>query len=208
MRRWLIACASCLVVPGLALAFSLVPVSAQSSPSPSASGSPATSASPGQGAGAVKGDPANGEQLFGQTCASCHGADLSGGVGPKLNPIENCGNTKNPLDVTYLTDVISNGLSGAKCSTAQGTQMPAKGGNSSLSDKDIADIIAFIEQSNHSKGPLPYSTFDLPRATVLDITIAILVMLFFTWLLAQYNMRWIARRAAARRERLERQGRL
>jgi mono/diheme cytochrome c family protein len=41
--------------------------------------SPSTAAAP-RGAG----DAARGEAIFATTCASCHGADASGGVGPQL----------------------------------------------------------------------------------------------------------------------------
>lgn len=184
------------MVPGLALALSLAPVSAQSSPSP------ATSASP---AAAAAGNAANGATLFGQNCASCHGASAEGGVGPKLNPIEKCGNVAKPLDPAYLTDVITNGLQGVHCTTATGNQMPAKGGGN-LSDKDVQDLVAFILQQNSSKTKV-IGPAELARANVEWVTIGILVMLVLTWLLARYNMRWIDRRAAARRERLARQER-
>lgn len=216
-RRWLLACAFALSVPALALAFTLVAAAAQETPSPAGSASPAASpgASPAPGAtpsasgSASVGNATNGQALFGQTCATCHGADLTGGVGPRLNPIGNLGNTKNPLDPGYLISTITNGLSGAPCSqfNCSSNTMPPKGGNSSLSDKDVADIAAFIIQANHSATQAALDPHELAIEDVKWVTIGIVVMLVLTWMLARYNMRWIDRRAAARRERIERQGR-
>ena len=218
-RRWLLVCAFVLSVPALALAITLVSASAQASPSPSASASPssspvatpsATTSPAGATAGAAAaGDASNGATLFGQNCATCHGADLTGGIGPRLNPISNLGNTKNPLAPSYLIGVITNGLQGLSCSqfNCSSTTMPAKGGNSNLSDKDVADLAAYIIQQNKIVGTPPLSVHELAIEDVKWVTIAIVGMLILTWLLARYNMRWIDRRAAARRERIERQGR-
>jgi hypothetical protein len=41
---------------------------------------------------------------------------------------------------------------------------------------------------------------ELAKRTILWVTIGIIAMVFITYLLAQYNMRWVARRAAARRK--------
>ena len=208
-RRWLLFGASALAVPALALAVSMVAALAQTSPSPSASSSPGASPSAGASAGGAVGDPTKGQQLFGSDCATCHGADMTGGIGPRLNPIANLGNTKNPLDPTYIIGVITNGLSGLSCSqfNCSGTSMPPKGG-ATLSEQDIKDLAAFIIQEN--KTPPSQVALDPHALAVEDVkwvTIGILVMVLITWLLARYNMRWIDRRVAARRERLERQGR-
>lgn len=219
-RRWLLACAFALSVPALALAVTLVTAYAQpaATPTPSGSASPATSPVPGgtpsattnfTGVSGLPGNPTKGESLFGQTCATCHGADLTGGIGPRLNPIANLGNTKNPLDPAYLITTITQGLSGVPCSqfNCSSTSMPMKGGNSQLTGQDIADIAAFIIQSNKKTGPAALDPHALAIENVKWVTIGILIMLILTWLLARYNMRWIDRRALARRERIERQGR-
>jgi mono/diheme cytochrome c family protein len=224
-RRWLLACAFALSVPALALAITLVAASAQESPPPTPGGatspvpagsSPAPGATPSTSSNvtgsnkALPGDPSNGQSLFGPNCASCHGADLTGGVGPRLNPIAHLGNTKNPLDPTYLINVITNGLKDVPCSqfNCSQTNMPPKGGNSQLSTQDIKDLASFIIQDNRTGGGQP--ALD-PRQLAIEnvkwVTIGIAVMLILTWMLARYNMRWIDRRAAARRERIERQGR-
>ena len=58
--------------------------------------------------------------------------------------------------------------------------------------------LEFIEQNRTGSPPL--SPGELAKRTILWVSIGILAMIFITFLLAQYNMRWIARRAAARRK--------
>jgi mono/diheme cytochrome c family protein len=158
----------------------------------------AESATPGATAsGGLPGDPTKGSQLYGQNCSSCHGSNLEGGIGPKLNPIQNLGNTKNPLDPNYLITTITNGLRGVGGFT---TEMPPKGGNASLTPQDVADIAAFIIQSNKS-GQAGLGPQELARSNVFWVSVAIFLMVMVTLVLSRYNMRWIDRRAAARRER-------
>ncbi|TMB95770.1 MAG: hypothetical protein E6J40_11285 [Chloroflexi bacterium] len=76
--------------------------------------------------------------------------------------------------------------------------MPAKGGNPSLTDQDVRDLAAYIIQQNNAGSPA-LSPGELAKRTILWVFIGIAAMVFVTFLLAQYNMRWIARRAAARR---------
>lgn len=171
-----------LAVPAL-LAITTVSTLADSSPTPS--GSPAFS-----------GDPAKGDTLYTQSgCGSCHGAALTGGVGPALNPIEKIPGTTS-LDQAFLIDIITNGRLHQPGDPRQ-TDMPKKGGTATLTDQDIQDISAFIIQSNLSGEP-PLSPGELAKRTLLWVIIGVGAMSFITYLLAQYNMRWIARRAAAR----------
>jgi mono/diheme cytochrome c family protein len=137
----------------------------------------------GQGAGAQIGDPKAGQQVYQSNCTSCHGANLEGGVGQKLNPIE--GGSKN-LAPDYLINTITNGRSGDV------GQMPAWKGK--LSDQQIKDVAAYIIEENKSKsGTL--SPRELAISNVQWVSIGILVMLILTYLLARYNMRWVERRA-------------
>jgi mono/diheme cytochrome c family protein len=159
----------------------------------------AESASPApSGAGALPGDPAKGGQLFASSgCSGCHGSNLEGGIGPKLNPIQRLPDTKNPLDPTYLIDTITNGKSGVG---GYNTPMPPKGGKDDLTPQEIADMAAFIIQSNKS-GAAGLGPQELARSNVFWVSVAIFLMVMVTLLLSRYNMRWIDRRAAARRER-------
>jgi mono/diheme cytochrome c family protein len=177
-----------LAVPAL-IALTAITTLADSSPSPSPSGSPA----------ALPGDPARGATLFGQNCATCHGANLEGGIGAVLNPIDKLGGVANPLDPSILIGIITNGRTSQSGDPKQ-APMPPKGGNSSLTDQDIKDLASYIIQQNTSGVSPPLSPGELAKRTILWVSIGIIAMIFVTYLLAQYNMRWIARRAAARRK--------
>ncbi|MBO0683862.1 MAG: cytochrome c [Candidatus Dormibacteraeota bacterium] len=189
-RRWVIPAAFAVLVPAIVSSWTLTAVFAENaSPSPGGSGA------------AAAGNPTTGAQDFASSgCAACHGSNLEGGIGPKLNPIQNLGNTRNPLDQKYLVDTITNGLSG------QGgfaTAMPKKGGNESLTPTQINDIAAFIIAQN-KQGTGGLGPVELARSTVFWVSISVFLMVMATLLLARYNMRWVDRRAAARRERLGR----
>jgi mono/diheme cytochrome c family protein len=174
-----------LAVPAL-LALTAISTLADSSPTPAAS------------AAALPGDPTKGGALFGANCASCHGASLTGGIGPALNPIEKLTGVPNALDPTFLIGIITNGRVHQPGDPRQ-TDMPAKGGNAALTDQDVKDLAAYIIQQNMTGSP-PLSPNELAKRTILWVGIGIVAMVFITLLLSQYNMRWIARRAAAHRK--------
>jgi mono/diheme cytochrome c family protein len=160
---------------------------ADSSPSPNASGSAAT------GTAALPGDPTKGASLYAQNCTTCHGSGLEGGIGPTLNPIAKLPGVTNPLSPAYLIDTITNGIK-----PATGPEMPEWG--TKLSPQDIKDLAAFIINENRSGHEAPLSANELAKRTILWVSIGIIAMIFITYLLSTYNMRWIARRAAARRK--------
>jgi disulfide bond formation protein DsbB len=177
-----------LAVPAL-IALTAITTLADSSPTPS--GSPSGSALPG--------DPNKGASLFGQNCATCHGASLGGGIGPSLNPIVKLPGVADPLDPNFLIDIITNGRKHQAGDPGTG-DMPAKGGNPNLTQQDIKDLAAYIIEQNRTPGGGPLPPGELAKRTMLWVGIGIVSMIFVTYLLAQYNMRWIARRAAARRK--------
>src|SRR2546428_173965 len=142
----------------------------------------------------LPGDPEKGQTLFAQNCATCHGASLEGGIGPALNPIEKLPGVTNPLDPTYLIGIITNGR------TDNGRVMPAKGGNPSLTEQDVKDLAAYIIQQNRNPGGGALSPGELAKRTILWVSIGIIAMVFITYLLFSFNIRWIARRNAARRK--------
>ncbi len=164
---------------------------ADTSPSPSPGGSAAS------GATALPGDPTKGATLYAQNCATCHGASLEGGIGAVLNPIDKLPGVANPLDPNFLIQVITNGRQPQPGDPKQ-VAMPAKGGNPNLTDQDVRDLAAYIIQQNHLPGGGALSPGELAKRTILWVSIAIIAMGFITYLLSAYNMRWIARRAAAR----------
>lgn len=136
------------------------------------------------------GDPAAGAQVYAQNCAVCHGSSLEGGVGPKLNPIAHLPGVSNPLDPDYLVTTITSGRAGGA--------MPAFGGK--LSPKQINDVASYIMGQNVA-GKVTLSPVELAKSNVFWVTIGVGLLAFLTYLLSRYNMRWIARRADARRER-------
>ncbi len=175
-----------IAIPAL-IAFTAVTTLADSSPSPS--GSPV----------ALPGDPVKGQALFGTSnCATCHGSSLGGGIGPALNPIEKIPGIPSSLDATFLIDIITNGRVHQPGDPRQ-VDMPKMGG-ATLSAQDVKDLASFIIQQNLLGGSPPLSPNELAKRTMLWVGVGIVGMLFVTLLLAQYNMRWIARRAAARRK--------
>lgn len=176
-----------LAVPVL-VAFTAITTLADSSPSPSPSGS----------GSALPGDPAKGAALYATNCQTCHGAALEGGIGAKLSPIDKLPGVPNSLDPAFLISIITNGRNPQPGDPRQ-TVMPAKGGNTALTDQDVKDLAAYII-ANQNPTNLPYPPGELAKRTILWVSIAIIAMIFLTFLLAQYNMRWIARRAAARRK--------
>ncbi|MGH7760568.1 MAG: c-type cytochrome [Candidatus Dormibacteraceae bacterium] len=177
-----------LAVPAL-IAFTAITTLADSSPSPSPSGS-----------AALPGDPTKGATLYAQTCATCHGTSLEGGIGAVLNPIEKLPGVSNPLDANFLIDIITNGRT-PQAGDPKTVAMPAKGGNTALTAQDIKDLAAYIIQQNSiGAGAAPLPPGELAKRTILWVSLGIIAMVFLTFLLAQYNMRWIARRAAARRK--------
>jgi cytochrome c551 len=187
-RRWLLPTALAVLAPAVLAGWTLTAVSAaESSPSPSPSAS----------ASAATGDANAGSQVFSaQGCTACHGANLEGGIGAKLNPIQKFPGVANPLDPNYLKTTIRNGRSGDAGFSAQ---MPAFTPDK-LSDTDLNNVIAFIIAQNQS-GSAGLDPVTLARSDVFWVTIGVLLMVLITWMLARYNMRWIAKRAEARRGR-------
>lgn len=92
---------------------------------------PTAEATPAEPEGPVgEGDPAKGEQIFAQNCASCHGPDAAGGsLGPTLISAEVAAN-----DDDFFRETIINGRTG--------TAMPPWG--NVLSGQDVADVISFL----------------------------------------------------------------
>jgi mono/diheme cytochrome c family protein len=167
------------------VALTAISTLADSSPSPSGSAVP------------LPGDPAKGAAVYAANCTACHGTSLTGVIGPALNPIYKLPGIANPLDPNFLISTITNGRVHQPGDPGS-ANMPPKGG-ATLSDQDIKDLAAFIIQQNFAGSP-PLTPNALAERTILWVGIAIVGMLFITLLLSQYNMRWIARRAAAHRK--------
>ncbi|MDX1467936.1 MAG: c-type cytochrome [Acidimicrobiia bacterium] len=98
---------------------------------------------PAEGEGPAQGpDAVRGQELFTQTCAACHGPNAEGvdGLGPAL------------VDNSFVAGLSDEDLIGFLISgraiddpdNTTGIAMPARGGNPTLSDDDLADIAAFL----------------------------------------------------------------
>ena len=70
---------------------------------------------------------AAGAQVYAETCAQCHGADLEGGIGPQLVS-EGLGHPDSDF-IKFVTD-------------GKGSEMPAQGGN--LSTDEIVAVIDYV----------------------------------------------------------------
>lgn len=88
------------------------------------------------------GDAVHGKELFTGTCMACHG---EGGVG-----IEGLGKNMTTsefikgLSDSELLAFVKTGRSISDPANTTGVDMPLKGGNPTLTDDDIMDIIAYI----------------------------------------------------------------
>jgi disulfide bond formation protein DsbB len=88
------------------------------------------------------GNPSKGQELFTATCAACHGPAGEGvqGLGKDVTTSAFiAGETDQEL-----VDFIKVGRDPSDPLNTTGIGMPAKGGNPSLSDEDLLDIVAFI----------------------------------------------------------------
>lgn len=74
-------------------------------------------------------EDATGQEIYGQLCARCHGADLSGGVAPAIGPDSNAA----AEDDQYLEFTVSNGRG----------RMPSF---PSLSSEQIDRLIGYIRE--------------------------------------------------------------
>jgi ubiquinol-cytochrome c reductase cytochrome b subunit len=100
------------------------------------------------------GSSKHGAVLFAKYCAPCHGADANGGMPnpgsaltkvPSLNPISTQLESSDPaVFATNVDRVLQNGVQ------APGAlRMPAFGDTSTLSQAEIADVIAYVMALNH-----------------------------------------------------------
>ncbi len=90
----------------------------------------------------MSGDAAHGKELFDGTCSACHGPGGVGieGLGKDMTTSEFiAGQTDSDL-ITF----IKLGRSTSDPLNTTGVDMPPKGGNPSLSEEDLNDIVTYI----------------------------------------------------------------
>lgn len=90
----------------------------------------------------LEGDAAAGENVYASSCATCHGPDAKGieGLGKDLH---NNAFVDGKTD-TEMVDFIKVGRPAGDPANETGVDMPPKGGNPSLSDQDIYDVVAYL----------------------------------------------------------------
>jgi mono/diheme cytochrome c family protein len=101
-----------------------------------------TTAAPPSGGGEDVGGAAQGQELFKSTCAACHGQSAEGidGLGTDMNNNEFIQSQSNADLIVF----IAVGRSTTDPDNTTGVDMPPKGGNSSLTDTDLADIVDYL----------------------------------------------------------------
>jgi mono/diheme cytochrome c family protein len=90
---------------------------------------------------ASKGNPAAGAQVFNQTCVACHGDDGKG-IMPGMPDFTQAHGVLS-LPTKVLEKRITDGFSDGKAPMA----MPPKGNNSSLTQADIRNVIAYLRST-------------------------------------------------------------
>jgi disulfide bond formation protein DsbB len=91
---------------------------------------------------AAKGDPAEGQKLYTQTCSACHGPAGEGmpGLGKDMTQSEFIAG----MSDDELLAFIKVGRDPSDPLNTTGVAMPPKGGNPALDDDDLRHIIAFM----------------------------------------------------------------
>lgn len=147
MRRSMLAL---LLALGLILAACASDPDAGGTTAPDDGGTAATTATTAGGNGDEAGDSAAGQEVFAGTCATCHGPDGKGitGLGKDFTTSQFVADSTDAelvafLEVGRLADDPAN---------TTGVAMPPKGGNPSLDDEDLADVVAFVRTLNTVSG--------------------------------------------------------
>ncbi len=95
---------------------------------------------------AASGNAEHGKTIFATTCSTCHAPDGTGikGLGKDLVHSQWVHDEKDPA----LIAMITNGRGVSDPLNTTKVAMPAKGGNASLGDQDIADAVAYLRTIN------------------------------------------------------------
>ncbi len=91
------------------------------------------------------GDPAaTGASIFSTSCTACHGADGGGGLGSNLKTSTFVAESTDAELITF----IEQGRPSDAPDNTTGYEMPPKGGNSSLTGEELADVVAYLRTIN------------------------------------------------------------
>ncbi len=88
------------------------------------------------------GGAANGQAVFKTTCSACHGQNAEGvdGLGPDMRNNEFIQSQSNADLILFIVA----GRSTTDPANTTGVDMPAKGGNPSLTNEEIADVVDYL----------------------------------------------------------------
>ncbi len=106
-----------------------------------ADGSSETTAAPGDGGGGA-GDPVAGEATYQGTCSACHAPDATGITGLGL-PLANSEFVQSMTD-EELVAFVAVGRDAGDPDNTTGVGMPPNGGNPSLTDEDLLNVVAWL----------------------------------------------------------------
>lgn len=98
----------------------------------------------------MQGDPKKGDQIFHSICFACHGFDAKGipGLGKPL-----IGSSfASSLTDAELVAFIAKGRDTSDPLNTTGQVMPPRGGNPSLTDQDLLNVVAYIRSLNQNVG--------------------------------------------------------
>jgi mono/diheme cytochrome c family protein len=100
-----------------------------------------------EGGGQAAAEKAHGQQIFTTTCATCHGTDGTGikGLGKSIVASDF---VKKASD-DQLVDMLTKGRDAKDPLNSTGVAMPPKGGNPSLTEKDLHDVVLYVRSLNH-----------------------------------------------------------
>jgi mono/diheme cytochrome c family protein len=90
----------------------------------------------------ITGDAVAGEEVFAGTCATCHGPDAKGieGLGKDLHSNVFVADNSDDEMVAFLEV----GRPAGDPANETGVDMPPKGGNPSLTEQDLYDVVAYL----------------------------------------------------------------
>lgn len=92
-------------------------------------------------AGHTAADVQHGQTIFNETCVACHGANGKGVVPGTPDMTKAHGVLS--LPESLLEQRVENGFQ----SSGSPMAMPARGGNPSLTDQDVKDVLAYMRQT-------------------------------------------------------------
>jgi len=128
---------TCLTISAILVVLALAVTACGGGSAPEPTDTPTEAPAP-----APAGDAAHGEELFTQTCAACHGPAGEGveGLGKDMTASEFIAGKSDD----ELVEFIKVGRPPDDPLNTTGVAMLPKGGNPSLSEEDLYDIVAFI----------------------------------------------------------------